>query len=355
MPTVVSAATIDLDDPVVAQDPFPSYELLRKDGSVQYLARHGAWIVLGHEEVQMAFNRPDVLSNRPYTDVDAVLLAADPPEHTAMRRLVSPYFSREVVDGLGTFAGEYARSLLRPRMDVVRDYAEPLSEAVAQRLVGFDDATVAGIRLATAASTSFGQLVSAIDAVADRAVIYDRLRSDGLDDSRARSLVRLFWIASTKTSERVISACVFRLLQHPEVRESITRDDTLVPTFIEEVMRLHQPEPMLRRLAVEDVVLGGVRIPAGAHVMLSLAAANRDAARYAEPAELRLDRGTRHLTFGHGIHYCIGAALGRAEALAAVRTLLMHAPGLRPAQPLETVRFRATATAHFVESLHVES
>src|SRR5688572_26202584 len=77
-------ATIDLNASEIARDPFPHYDALRAAGPVQFLAHHGAWIVLGHEEVQQAFLRPDALSNRPYEDVDAVLLAADPPDHWAV-------------------------------------------------------------------------------------------------------------------------------------------------------------------------------------------------------------------------------------------------------------------------------
>ncbi|HEX2094152.1 MAG TPA: cytochrome P450 [Longimicrobiaceae bacterium] len=350
-----TAATIDLDDPAVARDPFPCYEALRAAGPVQYLARHDAWIVLDHEEVKSAFMRPHLFSNRPYEDVDAVLLAADPPEHTAVRRIVSAYFSREVIERLGAFAAERAAALLKPRLDVVREYAQPLSEAVAARLLGVDDATVEAIRAAAARSPAFAQYVRELDRLADRAEMYGRLRGDGLDDGQARSLVRLLWVASTKTSERAIAQCVLRLLRHEDVRLALRDDPAKIGPFIEEVLRLHQPEPMLRRVTREAVDLGGVTIPAGAMVNLCLAAANRDPAVYEHPAELRLDRpAARHLTFGYGIHHCVGARLGRAEVTAAVRTLLLDAPRFRAAQPLDSVPYCATMTAHYIESLVVD-
>ena len=347
---------IDLDAAEIARDPFPHYDLLRAKGTVQFLARHGAWIVLGHDEVQWAFTRPDLLSNRSYEDVDAVLLASDPPEHTAVRRTLNSYFARDVIERLGAFAGEYAASLLHDRVDAVAGYGRPVREAVAARLLGFEAAEVEALRDAGTHSADFGEYVRKVDALAHRAAMYERLRGDGFDEPRARSLVRLFWIASTATTERVIAQCVLALLKHPHARTAIEKDPSLLPPFIEEVMRMHQPEPMLRRLATSDVDLGGARIPAGSMVYLSLAAANRDPRRYESPHELRLDRGaSRHLTFGHGIHYCIGASLGRATVTAALRTLLAQAPDFYAAQPLESVRHCATMMAHYVESLPIDT
>lgn len=348
---------IDLAAPGVALDPFPHYETLRRGGPVQFLEKHDAWIVLGHDEVQAAFSLPEVFSNRPYEDVDAVLLAADPPQHTAIRRIVSRYFAREVIEELDAFAAQEATSLLRPRLDIVDDYGRPLSEAVAARLLGFGGDSVAAIRAAYGSMRDFEEFVRALDTLAERAVMYRRLRDDGLADAQARSLVRLFWLASTKTTERVIAECVLALLQHDDVRRAVERDHALIGPFIEEVMRLHQPEPMLRRLTTQPAQLGGRTIPAGSMVYLCLAAANRDPAKYEAPAELRLGRTlpARHLTFGHGIHHCIGATLGRAEVTTALRILLTAAPRFRAAQPLEQVTYRATMTARFIERLLVEA
>jgi cytochrome P450 len=356
-PRAITARAQDLDfnAPEIARDPFPHYEALRAAGPVHFLTRHDAWIVIGHDEVQQAFMRPDVLSNRPYEDVDAVLLASDPPAHTDVRRKLNVYFAREVIERLAAFASERAARLLRERMDVVADYARPLSESVAARLLGFDDAAVDAIRIAASNATDFTTLLRSIDALADRAAMFARLRNDGFADADARSLVRLFWVASTATTERVIAECVLALLQHPHVRAALQNDPALLSPFIEEVMRMHQPEPMLRRLATTAVDLGGARIPAGSMVYLSLAAANRDPRRYEHPNELRLDRGAaRHLTFGHGIHHCIGATLGRATINAAVHTLLTNATQFRAAQPLASVPHCATMMALYIERLPIE-
>jgi cytochrome P450 len=341
------AKKIDLAAPAVARDPFPHYEELRRRGSVQYLARHDAWIVLGYDEVQAAFAQPQVFSNRPYAEVDDVLLAADPPGHTPVRRIVMRYFSQDAIQRLSAFAEEKAESLLQPRMDVVADYAAALSEAVAAQLLGLSGDAVAEIR---SAPREVPLLVRALDQIAGRAAIHERLLADGLDDARARSLIRLLWLAATTTTQRVIAHGVLRLLQHPDVR-----DVERVPAFVDEVLRLHPPELLVPRMTTQAVTLGGVAIPANAVVHLCLAAANRDPAKLDAPAELRLDRPpTRHFTFGSGIHHCVGATLGRRVVEASIRVLLTRAPHFRPAQPLENLVGWCSMTASPVGRLLIE-
>ena len=353
----LSAATIDFDAPAIAVDPFPTYDLLRASGPVQFLARHNAWVVLGYDELRAAFAMPQLLSNQPYEDVDAVLLAADPPEHTAIRRITSRYFTREIIEAIGRAAAEAAPRLLETRrLEVVRDYAEPLSELAASQLIGLDEGALHDVRAAGAHFSDFAKYVGDLRALAHRAAMYERLRGDGLNETQARSLVALFWVASTKTTERVIAAAAFRLVQHDEVRSELQRDPALLGKYIDEVLRLHQPEPMLRRLAKAPVELGGKTIPAGSMVYLSLAAANRDPARYEQPHELRLDRGASgHLSFGHGIHYCIGATLAKTVVEAAVRELLAEGRDVRLAQPAESIRWQASMMVLFLESLALET
>jgi cytochrome P450 len=104
------------------------------------------------------------------------------------------------------------------------------------------------------------------------------------------------------------------------------------------------------------VELGGMTIPAGSMVYLCLAGANRDPARYERPHELRLDRGVSgHLSFGHGIHYCIGATLAKIVVDTAVRELLAEGRQPRLAQPLQSIRWQASMMVHFIESLALET
>lgn len=349
-----TAETLDLSAPEVAADPFPHYEELRRVGPVHFLPRHGFWIVLDFDGVHAALMQPNLFSNRvpEWLAVDPVLLGADPPEHTSARRLLGQHFSGHAPEALGAFAEQAAERLLRPlaeggTCDVLREFSAPLSEEVAGHLIGFDAETVASIRAAQDAGQDLGRVLAEMDSiiarVADRTPLYGQLLRDGagkLTPAEARSLLRLLWVAGTTTTRRAVASSVLMLLRHPSARLRVESDPDLIPAFVEETVRLHPPEHMLSRATTAPAELSGVKMPAGASVMLCLAAANRDPARFEEPASLLLDRApNRQLSFGGGVHRCLGAATARAEGAAALRALLRLAPRFRAVRPLDTLGF----------------
>jgi cytochrome P450 len=354
----LSAATIDLRAPQIVNDPFPRYETLRQEGSVLYLPRHDYWIVLGHEAVRSAFARPEHFSNAPYRDVDAALLAADPPEQTAMRRTVARLFSPAVTARLEDTASRLADALVRPGLDVVSDYGIPISRGVTADLLGLDAVDVEEIVAAEARSMGttdpLADFIASLDAMAHRSSMFDVLIGAEIPEASARSLVRLMWLAGTTTTQRVISRAILRAIENEGDQRALRADPGLVRPFVEEVLRLHPPEHMVPRVARADVELDGVVIPAGAQVRLCVSAANRDPAQFDRPDQLRLDRGTtRHFAFGSGAHACIGAQIGRATANIAVATLLRRSSALHSLRPLAEIRYFATETALSPESLQV--
>jgi len=346
------ASALNLGDLSVSRNPFRHYERLRETGSVHYLPQHEAWIVLAYDDVQAALAQPETFSNSAYSAIDRVLLAADPPDHQRVRRVVSRVFAPQAIQRLTAYAAQEALNLLDQTLDVVGDYAVPLSARVAAELLGLDGAALAAIAAVRAQpNADTGQLVSTIDELADRCTMFPRLRDDGFDDTQARSLIRLFWLAATSTTERAIAHCVLLLLAHENMR-----DPDLVPPFVEEVLRLHPPELLVPRVASCDVELGGVAVPAGALIYLCLAAANRDPSKYDAPAQFRLNRPKRRmLTFGGGPHMCIGAALGRNVLQVALRTLLTAAPHFRMAEPYDGLAGWSSMTSSPVGRLVIET
>lgn len=345
------AETLDLSSPEVVADPFLHYESLRRRGAVHFLPRHGLWLVLGFDEVHTALTRPELFSNRvaDYTQVDDVLLGNDPPEHTAVRRVVMPLFSPQALEAASAFAESAAERLLRPllegrELDVLRDFSSPLVEEVVAHLVGLGNDSLASIRAPRLAGEDllrqFAAIDSAIEAAADGVPFFKRLLSNGLDGAQARSVMRLLWVAGTTTTRRAIASSVLLLLQNPDARRSVTADPSLIPAFVEESIRLHPPEHMLSRVAADETDLAGVKIPAGGIVKLCVAAANRDPARFERPDTLVLERApNRQLSFGGGIHRCVGASLARLEAAAALRALLRLAPNFSAARPHDSLGF----------------
>jgi cytochrome P450 len=284
--------------------------------------------VLGYEAAKEVFAAPDRFSSAPYEFVDRTMLSADPPRHGPVRRIVSRAFDGEALRAAELLAEETAIALFRPRMEVVRGYARPVSRGVAASLIGFDAealTTIARVEdgaQASGAPDGFGQVCAILDALAPRAAMFSRFSEDGapfLGPEDVRSLVRLLWLASTATTERTLSHAVLRLVEDPALHERLREEPKLIPSFVEEVVRLNPPENLIRRRAVAATHLAGASIPAGAELNICLPAANRDPSVFDGPAELRLDRtGKGNLSFGSGIHHCVGAPLTRRVVGAAV-------------------------------------
>jgi cytochrome P450 len=315
-------------------DPLRGYEALRQTGPVVHLPQAGHWIVLGLAEAKLVLKDSQRFSSRPFEPIDIALLSASPPRHTEVRRLIASRFSTRALDELVTGVEAHAASLLVPPIDVVAGYARPVSCGVAAQLVGLDEADSA-IMAEAGAVEAFPFLSQS--AAWERVGHHSRLQQEMLRDAgnvlspiEVASLARLLWVASTSTTERLITSCVHRLLHHEAVRRRLEAEPELLPAFIDEVIRLHPPEATIKREATEDVDIGGVTIPAQSFVQIALSAVNRDPAQFADPAELRLDRGHgRHVGFGTGPHTCIGAALARRTVRVAIATLLRELPSFR--------------------------
>ena len=291
-----------------------------------------------------------MFSNAPHSPVDAVLLGADPPAHTAVRRVVASVLSAEVMARAVLVADRTARALLAARTEVVGGYSLPVSRAVAAELIGLDAADVEEIVDATAAPTApLAAVYEALDRIAPRSTLHARFLEAGqgtLSDREARSLVTLLWLASTATTARVITRCALRLVEDAATCRAVAENPDVVPRLVEEVARLHPPEHLAPRRTTGPVRLAGTDIPAGALVQVCLSAANRDPAVFDQPEVLRLDRpARRHFAFGAGPHLCVGAGVARRVAAAAVAAFFADGRRPRVDEPLAEVDYFQTATA----------
>jgi cytochrome P450 len=344
-------------DPVSAgipADPFLSFERLRAAGPVQFLPQQNFWIVLGYDEVEAALRDTGRLSNSAYARVGPVLMAQDPPDHLHVRRLLSTLFAPAQTARYVGSVRDSAAGLIGGRFDLVAGYARPLAQAVAFDLLSIPPSAEPLFRDAAEhyqeRGRDIGAYVERLDAVAGEAGLLREIlsRADGLlTEERGRQLVRFLWMAATETSERAIVRAMLVLLRDPALRARIEEDPSRIEPFVDEVLRLYPPEMMVPRKTAAPVRLGGADIPAGHHVMLCLAAANRDPACFDEPAAIRLDRPPgRHLSFGAGIHKCSGTAMSRPIVVAALEALLRGAPSLRADEPLGELGYYSTITVH---------
>ncbi|MEU6357514.1 cytochrome P450, partial [Streptomyces sp. NPDC047072] len=175
-------------------------------------------------------------------------------------------------------------------------------------------------------------------------------RTTGL---RGHDLAFLILFAGYENTVQLIGNAVLGLLQHPAQLAALRADPARLPAAVEEFARFEGPALLaIRRFATEDVTIGDVTVPAGETVLLSLAAANRDPARFPDPDRLDLGRdASGHLALGHGVHYCLGAPLARAETEIALAALLERFPDLRLAAP--DLDWRPSLRARGLRSLPV--
>jgi len=178
----------------------------------------------------------------------------------------------------------------------------------------------------------------------------DRLSADEL-----MSLAFLLLFAGYENVVHQIGTALLTLLRHPDQLAALRRDPALIPGAVEELMRYAPPAPVaIRRFPLEEVTIGGTRIPPGETVLLAVASANRDPGRYGDPDVLDVRRADNpHLTLGHGIHYCLGAPLARLEVQVAIGTVLRRLPGLTLAVPPDQLRWRPSYRTHGLASLPV--
>jgi cytochrome P450 len=373
-------------------NPFPIFAEVRQRGPVQHVTLadgHGAWLVLGYEEakallndarlskdMQAAFARDsEVLAEGlPGREFARHMLAVDPPDHTRMRRLVSAAFSLRRVEKLEPAVCAIVDDLLDriaevgpgARVDLVAAFAFPLPFTVICELLGVPEAdrTAFGQCLTTMSSPTltseqYDRAKAASDAVVAllRGLVETKRQHPGddlvtglirardgdecLDEQELLASILQLIIAGHDTTASLIGNGVVALLRHPDQRAALQADPDALPGAVEELLRYDAPVPHATfRYAREDVDVGAVTIPAGEQVIISLASANRDPERFPDPDALDLHRSDqRHLAFGHGIHFCLGAPLARMEGRLALGTLFRRFPELRLAVPVEELHW----------------
>jgi pimeloyl-[acyl-carrier protein] synthase len=297
------------------------------------------------------------------------MLFRDPPDHTRLRALVSKAFTPRVIDSMrGHIQGIVDRLLDRVRgagrMDVMEDLAYPLPVTVICEMLGVpvdDHASIRGWSADIARSLDAIGLPSdasvvergrtARRALADyfRRLVPERRaqpaadllsgllaaeeRGDRLSQDEVIAMCLLLFIAGHETTVNLIGNGTLALLRHPDQLRRLQDDPSLIGNAVEELLRYDSPVQRTARITNTEAEVAGHAMPKGTMVITALGAANRDPAQFAEPDRLDVTRkDPRHISFGFGIHFCLGAPLARVEGQIALGTLLRRAPGLALAE-----------------------
>lgn len=354
------------------RDPYPEYRALltgTEVPNVWYNRKRGIWIIAGYDDVRTALRDHDALSSAEsqarYRVHLKTMNAADPPDHTRLRKFVSRAFTPRAMKAwqaaINMVADELVDNMIaRGTTDVVTDLAKPLPNRLIAMMLGipqedharflaWSDAIVEG---------SFTQLTPhgiALNARSARATAAMRRNLDRLITDRRHNpgddLISMmtasdgddvltddevFWSAAmligagSETTTNLLSGLFLTLARQPELYTRLREHPELIPGAIEEQLRLVSPVQGFYRTAIRDYAVGGYTIPAGARVLLLFAAANRDPRHYDDPDTFDLDRNpTDHLAFGLGIHYCLGTPLSRLEVSRVLTQLIPRVDTIR--------------------------
>lgn len=371
--------------PEVRDDPHPLFAEMLRQGPVHAVTLadgHEAELVVGHAAARQALNDGRIskdmqaaLAGDPTVVAEGLpgpafsrhMLNVDPPNHTRLRRLVSPAFSARRVAALEPAIQAIATGLLDDLgpaepdgvVDLVESYARPLPFAVIGELLGvpMGDRTELHDWFRTLLSPWAGdpppEVVAASDAIVaylgelvdakERApgddlvseLVRESVDGDRLDRQELLSTLFQLVVAGHDTTTSLVGNAVVALLDNPDQLDKLVNAPALWPRAVEELLRFTAPVPHATfRYATEDLDIDGVPVPAGRQVLVCLAAAGRDPAALDNPDDLDVARDARgHVGFGHGIHFCLGAPLARIEARVALGSLFARYPHMRLACP----------------------
>jgi len=357
---------LNLLAPDVRSNPYPHYAELRKRAPVCQVDPGGIWAVSRYDDIVAVLKNPSLFSShalramaiQPWIDHNPLgdsLPMLDPPRHTSNRTLVNTAFSTQVIPRIEPLARRVASDFAASvngagEIDICNTLSADLPAAIIADLLGLDPSLTPNFQrwsedlVAITPATPPEAQPRILQSVASleryiKEVLADRrekrrddLVSDLLDaevdgqrlsESELVSFLFVLLVAGFETTSHLISNSLRILADRPELMAKMRADRASIPSFVEEVLRYDPPVHATLRVALAEAEVGGVKLPPGAIITILLASANRDPSRFPDPDTFDMNRKQKTgLAFGHGIHFCIGAALARAEARIALEELV---------------------------------
>jgi cytochrome P450 len=387
-------------DPEFVADPYPMYHRLRAEDPV-HRSPLGFWVLTRYADVMAMLRDPRLIKEpiaafvaarfgmaAPPPGLGLSMLDRDPPDHTRLRGLVSKAFTPRALEGLRSHIQKIVDDLLadaagKGEMDLIEEFAYPLPVRVICEMLGVPvkdherfkqwgldiarglDAimlppdsevgqrSVSGRR---ALAGYFRELIAGRRAAPRddmlTALIAAEEAGDKLNEEELLATCILLLVAGHETTVNLIGNGTLALLRHPDELRKLRENPGLIGTAVEELLRFDGPVQRTARIPSEDITIGGQTIGKGEMVMPFLGAADRDPAQFPDPDRLDITRAdNRHIAFGMGIHFCLGAPLARMEGQIAINTLLARLPKL--ALATDRPQFRQSLTLRGLETLPV--
>lgn len=355
----------------IVADPYPVYARLREEAPIYHNERYGFWALSRHADVERALadwetfsnSRSDILEliKSDFDMPPGVMMFEDPPMHTLLRGLMSRVFTprrmAEIEDQIRQFCVRCLDPLVGSGgFDIIAELASMMPMRVIGMLLGIPESEQIGVRDANDANlrTEPGAPMKVVqaDRIADGRIYADYVewRSNNPSDDLMTALLNVeftdeFGItrklerkevlhytqvvaeAGNETTGRLIGWLAKVLAEHPGQRREVEQDRSLLTRAVDETLRFEPTGPHVARWVARDFEYGGTTVPAGSAMLLLFGAANRDPRRYRDPDTFDIHRDNiSHLTFGKGLHYCLGANLARLEGRVALDELLNRFP-----------------------------
>ncbi len=398
----------DFTDLSILKDPKDFYRALRQQDKIRFDPVLGAWLIARYDDLQQVLANQDAFSlDRAWQtlwseEFKAILerdgggwfpdaIMTDPPNHTRIRRLMEKAFTTHRVKQIEGRVTERTVEMIEKfadagRCDGVTDFAIPLTINIMAEQLGMTEVDPAEIeRWSMAMTQQIGRMVTpdkmaenarivcdaqlfVIDLVKQRQaqrsedlisdLVYAQTE-DGEDVMSFGEIVasaRAFLIGGNESISTALANVLFALATRPELAEQLyasVDDDRVMSRFVEELLRIAPPARATARVTTRDVEIGGQLIPEGSLVMTMFAAANDDETQFACPRDFDITRPNlaRHLSFGSGIHRCVGLALARMEVKVVAREVVRRLKDIKVAVPLDELPYRLNIANHALESL----
>ncbi|MFL6106095.1 MAG: cytochrome P450 [Marmoricola sp.] len=362
-------------DHALQDDPYPTYARLRAEAPLFHNEEHDFWVMSRHADLHKAWRTDDVYSNRMGVTLDKSawnenahivmsFLGMDPPEQTRLRKLVSRGFTPKRVaemepritevslrhletalakgeaeggfDWIVDFAGKYPMDVISELLGVPeadRDEVRRLADLLVVREDGLRDVPQAGMDASMQMFSYFSDLLAARkENPADdlvTALLLAEDEGDRMSDGELTAFLFLMVVAGNETTTKLLGNAVSNLARHPEQRDAVFADPSLIDPWIEETLRYEASSQLLARQTLKDVTIDGVTCPAGAQLLFNVGSANHDETVFTNAEEFDIHRDkaelAKHIAFGGGRHFCLGANLARLEAQIALRQLVERA------------------------------
>ena len=338
-------------------NPFPFYSAMRRQQPVVRDPRFGAWNVFRYDDVQRVLTDYQTFSSQSMGggSISESMIGVDPPRHKQLRGLVSQAFTPRAIERMSERISTIVHILLdsvskRGQMDVITDLAVDLPVIVIAEMLGVPQSDRVQFKMWSDAvigndGRNYGQNIHAMQQhflamIATRrsdprddlisALLTAQIDGEYLSESQILGTCILLLVAGNETTTNLIGNTVLCLTEQPDTLAQVQSDLRHVPATIEEVLRYRSPIQQMYRVATTDVVLGEQSIRAGDFVGAWIGSANRDEAQFSDADVFDIRRvGQRHLAFGNGIHFCLGAPLARLETKIALTVLLTRFDHIR--------------------------